>query len=111
MSKFSLPSLPVNERQAMERVVASIAGLQLPQDLVEKLKTAVAEATMNAMEHANKYLPEVLVDIEVHLEEQRLRVLICDCRGDDSIPASQTPDLQAKLEGKQSPRGWGLLLI
>jgi anti-sigma regulatory factor (Ser/Thr protein kinase) len=26
-------------------------------------------------------------------------------------PESQTPDLEAKLEGLQTPRGWGLFLI
>jgi len=27
------------------------------------------------------------------------------------IPDAQTPNLQAKLDGLQSPRGWGLFLI
>jgi len=111
ISKFSLPSLPGYEREAMERVAESIEALHLPQDQVERLKTAVAEATMNAMEHGNQYQPDVLVDIEVHLEDQRLRVSICDCGGEKVIPQSKMPDLDAKLEGKQSPRGWGLFLI
>ena len=28
-----------------------------------------------------------------------------------SCHAAETPDLEAKLEGRQKPRGWGLLLI
>lgn len=111
IAKFSLPSQPGYEREAMERVAESVETLHLPQDQVERLKTAVAEATMNAMEHGNQYQPDVPVDIEVHLEDQRLRVAICDCGGEEFIPRSQTPDLDAKLEGKQSPRGWGLFLI
>jgi anti-sigma regulatory factor (Ser/Thr protein kinase) len=51
------------------------------------------------------------VDIEVHKDEEKLRVIICDCGGEKIIPESQTPDLDAKLEGLQSPRGWGLFLI
>jgi anti-sigma regulatory factor (Ser/Thr protein kinase) len=27
------------------------------------------------------------------------------------VPDPETPDLEAKLEGLQSPRGWGLFLI
>lgn len=111
ITKFSLPSETGNEREAMERVVEAIAALNLPQDQVERLKTAVAEATMNAMEHGNQYQPDVPVEIEVHLEEHRLRVSICDCGGEKMIPQSQMPDLNAKLEGLQSPRGWGLFLI
>ncbi len=111
ITKFSLPSQPGNEREAMERVAESIETLNLPREQVERLKTAVAEATMNAMEHGNQYQPDLPVDIEVHLEEQRLRVSICDCGGEKIILQSQTPDLDAKLEGKQSPRGWGLFLI
>ena len=33
-------------------------------------------------------------------------------RGDPGeLPTPEAPDLQAKLEGRQTPRGWGLLLI
>jgi anti-sigma regulatory factor (Ser/Thr protein kinase) len=111
ITKFSLPSQPGNEREAMERVAASLEELELPKDKIERLKTAVAEATMNAMEHGNKYQADVPVDIEVHKDEEKLRVIICDCGGEKIIPESQTPDLDAKLEGLQSPRGWGLFLI
>jgi anti-sigma regulatory factor (Ser/Thr protein kinase) len=27
------------------------------------------------------------------------------------LPPAEKPDLEAKLEGRQKPRGWGLLLI
>ena len=33
-------------------------------------------------------------------------------RGDaGELPEPETPDLEAKLEGRQKPRGWGLFLI
>ena len=33
-------------------------------------------------------------------------------RGDPGeLPEAEKPDLEAKLEGRQKPRGWGLLLI
>jgi hypothetical protein len=40
-----------------------------------------------------------------------LIVLIRDQDGSQMIPESQLPDLDAKLAGLQSPRGWGLFLI
>jgi anti-sigma regulatory factor (Ser/Thr protein kinase) len=72
----------------------------------------VAEATMNAMEHGNRYRPEVPVVIEVLASEEDLSVRITD-EGESPVPSpeSQTPDLEAKLEGLQTPRGWGLFLI
>ena len=36
---------------------------------------------------------------------------ITDEGGETEIPDTEAPDLDAKLEGLQSPRGWGLFLI
>ena len=112
LAELSIPSEPGNERRAMEQVAEAVKGLGLPEQRLEKLKTAVAEATMNAMEHGNKYRPEVPVEIQVWLLEDRLLVRIVD-RGGGPSPTlnTQTPDLEAKLEGLQTPRGWGLFLI
>jgi anti-sigma regulatory factor (Ser/Thr protein kinase) len=41
----------------------------------------------------------------------RLAVRITDQGGRQEIPDAPTPDLEAKLAGLQSPRGWGLFLI
>jgi anti-sigma regulatory factor (Ser/Thr protein kinase) len=41
----------------------------------------------------------------------RLRVLITDRGGAAEMGPSETPDLEAKLAGEQTPRGWGLFLI
>jgi anti-sigma regulatory factor (Ser/Thr protein kinase) len=111
LDEFTIPSEPGNERQAMDRVVSAVNDLNLPQDRLERLKTAVAEATMNAMEHGNKYQPDLPVSIKVLAVPQALSVLITDQGGDKPIPDHVTPDLDAKLAGLQSPRGWGLFLI
>ncbi|MBK6561939.1 ATP-binding protein [Candidatus Amarobacter glycogenicus] len=95
----------------MERVVAAVAGLGLSADRLERLKTAVGEATMNAMEHGNRYDPEKPVAIQVRADADELIVSISDHGGGQPIPEVDTPDLEAKLAGLQSPRGWGLFLI
>src|SRR5690606_30479364 len=77
---------------------------------VERLKTAVAETAMNAIEHGNKYQASLPVDVEVLLSEHQVIVRISDQGGGTPIPAPQVPDLKAKLAGRQSPRGWGLFL-
>jgi PAS domain S-box-containing protein len=113
ISELSMPSEPGNERQATEEVARAVSGLALPERTLERLKTAVAEATMNAMEHGNRYDPDVPVKIQVWLLEESLLVRIID-RGGSPPPspnATEVPDLEAKLEGMQTPRGWGLFLI
>jgi anti-sigma regulatory factor (Ser/Thr protein kinase) len=106
-----VPSAPDNERQAMEQVAAAVAVLDLPTDRLERLKTAVGEATMNAMEHGNRYDPDLPVAIQVRASSERLTVSITDHGGGQEIPDGEAPDLEAKLAGLQSPRGWGLFLI
>jgi anti-sigma regulatory factor (Ser/Thr protein kinase) len=112
LSDFTLPSEPGNERRATEEVARAVSGLGLPERTLERLKTAVAEATMNAMEHGNRFAPNVPVKIQVWLLEERLLVRIID-RGSapPRSPNAEVPDLEAKLEGMQTPRGWGLFLI
>jgi len=109
LADFSLPSEPGNEREAVRRVVAAV-GDRLPAARLEKLKTAVAEAAMNAIEHGNKNQPDVPVDIQVTTRDESLIVRITD-RGGLPVPEPTPPDLEAKLAGRQSPRGWGLFLI
>ncbi len=111
LSEFELPSKPGGEREAMERVERAVAGLGLEPARLERLKTAVAEATMNAMEHGNEYGPELPVSIRVAHSPGRLRVQVTDQGAAGELPRRETPDLEAKLAGRQGPRGWGLFLI
>jgi serine phosphatase RsbU (regulator of sigma subunit)/anti-sigma regulatory factor (Ser/Thr protein kinase) len=111
LADFELQSAPGNERHAIERVESAVADLGLESARLERLKTAVGEATMNAMEHGNEYRADLPVSIRVIHTPERLSVCVTD-RGDSGeLPAAETPDLEAKLEGRQKPRGWGLLLI
>lgn len=111
LAEFDLPSERGNERLAMERVAEAILGLGLPPARLERLKTAVAEATMNAMEHGNGYRAEVPVSVKVLVSAAAVSVRITDRGGGRPIPEAEVPDLDAKLAGEQSPRGWGLFLI
>ncbi len=111
IAEFELASEPGNERRAVEQVTEVVKDLPLPETRLEKLKTAVAEATMNAMEHGNKYQADTPVQIQLMQIEGALAVRITDRGGSQPIPEAEQPDLEAKLAGLQSPRGWGLFLI
>jgi anti-sigma regulatory factor (Ser/Thr protein kinase) len=77
----------------------------------ERLKTAVSEAAMNAIEHGNRMNVELPVHVRVSVADGQLLVRIVDNGGGRDILEPETPDLEAKLEGLQKPRGWGLFLI
>ena len=111
LAEFSVASEPDNERLAMQRVAEAVRDLGLPPRRLEQLKTAVAEATMNAMEHGNLYRPELPVQIAVLASPAELAVRITDQGGGAPIGDPETPDLEAKLANEQTPRGWGLFLI
>jgi serine phosphatase RsbU (regulator of sigma subunit)/CHASE1-domain containing sensor protein/anti-sigma regulatory factor (Ser/Thr protein kinase) len=112
LADFTLPSEPGNERPAMEKVADAVKELPLSEQRLARLETAVAESTMNAMEHGNRYDPEVPVRIQVWLLKERLLVRITD-RGSGPLPSltAKGPNLEAKLEGSQTARGWGAFLI
>lgn len=111
LATFAVPSVPGNEREVMTRVAALVAPL-FPPTRLEQLKTAVAEATMNAMEHGNGYSPVKPTEVEVCQSNTQVIVRITDQDGDEvNIPVETSPNLEAKLAGLQSTRGWGLFLI
>jgi anti-sigma regulatory factor (Ser/Thr protein kinase) len=105
LADFSVPSEPGNERLAMEEVAEAVKGLGLSEQRLERLKTAVAEATMNAMEHGNHFRAELPVLIEVSVSDVDLSVKITDEGSGPPSFHAETPDLKAKLAGMQSPRG------
>ena len=112
LDKWTLPSEPGNEREAIERVARAVQALHLPPRRLEQLKTAVAEATMNAMEHGNHYMPDKPVSIVVMASDTTLSVSVSDSGGTRELPTEpEQPDLEAKLAELQAPRGWGLFLI
>lgn len=111
LDEFEVASEVGGERAVMERVTKAVSTVALPAARMERLKTAVAEATMNAMEHGNGYRPELPVKIRVALGSDELAVSVTDQGGSGALVATPMPDLEAKLAGEQSPRGWGLFLI
>ncbi len=111
VAEWTFPSEPDTERLIVERVIEAIKELHIAAARLERLKTATAEATMNALEHGNHFQPDVPVAVEVLASEVALAVRITDQALSRLYPSAVAPDLEAKLAGSQTPRGWGLFLI
>ena len=111
LSSFDVPSRAGNERVVMDRVADAItaAGIDTP-DLA-RIKTAVSEAAMNAIEHGNRFQEDVPVGVQVLASADRVLIRITDSGGDRAMNAPSQPDLEAKLAGREKPRGWGLFLM
>jgi anti-sigma regulatory factor (Ser/Thr protein kinase) len=112
LAEFSVPSQPGNERIAMERVAdAVLQTAALAEPRLQRLKTAVSETVLNAMEHGSHYQADQPVTIRVSASESLVSVSVTDFGGGTRDRSAVTPDIDAKLAGIQSPRGWGLFLI
>jgi anti-sigma regulatory factor (Ser/Thr protein kinase) len=111
LCQVTLPAEPGNDRLAVETVSAALRSLPLSPERLDRLKTAIAEATLNALEHGSGYQPERPIVIHVRANDQALKVGITNTGERDLPNGNAAPDLEAKLAGEQSPRGWGFFLI
>ena len=109
LAQFSIASIAGNERAAMDKVARVVAAAGLSIQSLERLQTAVSEATMNAIEHGNRGAPDLPVRVQVQALPKSIVVRVTDYGG--GTTAGAEPNLDAKLAGEQSPRGWGLFLI
>lgn len=105
---FTVASVAGNEREAMERVAALVAA-ELPADRLEALKTAVSETAMNAIEHGNRGRADLPVEVAVRRTAEAITVEVSDF-GRGLQREADVPDLDLKLAGLQTARGWGLFL-
>lgn len=109
---FSIASEPGNDREAARLAAEAIALYGLSSEQTERLKTAVAEAVLNAMEHGNLYQKQMPVRVVIEAYAESIAISIYDHGRERSVPTTPIePDLAAKLAGEQRPRGWGLFLI
>jgi serine phosphatase RsbU (regulator of sigma subunit)/anti-sigma regulatory factor (Ser/Thr protein kinase) len=111
IGQFEVPSEIGNERVVMDRVAELVRPLGMDARQLERLKTAVSETAMNAIEHGNELRAERPVSVRVAFDRRIVKIAISDRGGRTEIPEPEMPDLEAKLEGRQKARGWGLFLI
>lgn len=108
--ELSLPSRLGYEKVAMN-TAASVARLMgFSDDRVEDLKTAVAEACINSIEHGNKFDETLKVGVILSMSEDSLEIKVRD-QGTGATGEVHPPDIDKKIQGEESPRGLGMFLI
>ena len=102
--ELHIPSVPGSEKIAMDHAAAVARRMGFSGDRIEDLKTAVAEACINAMEHGNKMDADTKVAVTLSVTEEKLQVDVRDAGkgiGDVSSPdidrKAPQPDLQGKI--------------
>lgn len=101
--KLFLPSILGYEKIARGAAQALAEQIDMPEARIEDLKTAVAEACMNAIEHGNSLESGINVTVVMRISEDKLEVSVADV-GEDAIPTDFEP-------GSRPMRGWGMFFI
>jgi serine/threonine-protein kinase RsbW len=105
-----LPTKMGYEKVAMSTASAVAKLMGFPEDRIEDLKTAVAEACINAIEHGNRLNEKLSVGVVLRADNDALEVkVIDDGRGITTQPAK--PDIDRKMHGEEDARGMGMFLI
>ena len=108
--EIMLPSRLGYEKVAMS-TAASVARLMgFTEDRIEDLKTALAEACINAIEHGNKLNDDLKVGVEMSVNEDMLEVKVVD-EGTGKVEKPSDPDIDRKMHGEEDSRGMGMFLI
>ena len=105
-----LPNANGHERIAMASLAsfAKMHGFSLAR--IEDLKTVVAEAAINAMEHGNKGRPDAVVNIVFHYGDDAIHILVAD-QGKGIKEVLPQPDIERIVREIDPPVGFGIYLI
>ncbi len=106
-----LPSRLGYERIAMGTAASMAKLMGFSEDRIQDLKTAVAEACVNAIEHGNKMNASVPVGVILSMPHPgELEVKVLDDGNGMNTPAPK-PDIDRKMTGEETARGMGMFLI
>jgi serine/threonine-protein kinase RsbW len=109
-----IPSERGWERSAMD-LAASVARLMgFPPGRIDDIKTAVVEATLNAIEHGNRLDASRTVVVLLVPEGETLEISVRDDSANPFVNVEQLgtlPSIEDKVAGRSPARGWGTFLI
>ena len=108
--EVSLPNQVGYERIAMACSESYARMVGFAPERIEDLKSAVAEACINAMQHGNKDRPEANVVVHMNFKEDTFSVSVMD-QGNGIPEVPEYPGIVRIIENQESTRGLGIFLI
>jgi serine/threonine-protein kinase RsbW len=108
--EISLPSQLGYERVAMASAESYAKMLGLAAERIEDLKTIVAEAAINAMQHGNKERPDARVKVSMTVKENTIQVTVTD-QGKGFSAFLPDPNIERIVNEQDPPVGFGTFLI
>jgi serine/threonine-protein kinase RsbW len=107
---ITLPNQVGYERVAMASAATLAKMLGLAPERIEDLKTIVAEAAINAMQHGNKERPDARVTISMMITDDSIQVTVMD-QGEGFSAFLPDPDIDRIVNEQDPPIGFGTFLI
>jgi anti-sigma regulatory factor (Ser/Thr protein kinase) len=108
--EISLPNQVGYERIAMACSASFAKMLGLSPERIEDLKTIVAEAAINAMQHGNKERPDTRVTVSMTFKDDSIHVAVMD-EGDGIKALLPKPDIERIVNELDPAVGFGTFLI
>jgi serine/threonine-protein kinase RsbW len=84
--------------------------LGLAPERIEDLKTIVAEAAINAMQHGNKERPDARVTVSMTFKDNAIQVTVMD-QGEGFKGFLPDPNIERIVNEQDPPVGFGTFLI
>jgi serine/threonine-protein kinase RsbW len=106
-----LPSELGFEKVAMSTAASMAALMGFSADRIDDLKTAVAEACINAIEHGNQLNSSLTVGVVLSTTDDQLEVKVIDDGSGVGASSAASPNIDRKILGEEDPRGLGMFLI
>jgi serine/threonine-protein kinase RsbW len=110
-TELRLPSRLGFEKVAMSTAATVAELMGFSADRIEDLKTAVAEACINAIEHGNRLDASQTVLVILSTGENTLEVKVVDRGSGAGNTSVRRPDIDRKMSGEEDLRGMGMFLI
>jgi len=107
--ELHLPNILGAEKEAIKKAVTIAEKMGFARDRIEDLKTALAEACINAIEHGNKFDQNKKVKVTLAANNNSLEVIVHD--EGDGIDPKKIPKKRVRDDGLPCRRGYGVFLI
>lgn len=108
--EIQIPSRLGAEKTAMNTAADLARSMGFDEERIEDLKTAVAEACINAIEHGNQLDETLPVGVILSMSPDSLEVRVVDT-GQGPQGGVTAPSIDRKMDELEHARGMGMFLI